>query len=484
MMQTATNQMEACGFGGMMWAHDFNLFDGLSGVTLADYQNIINQYYFGPSSTPTPSNTPTPSATLPPSPTPTPITAQTISSQVNSSSSDAEERISSGAVDLTSSDMELGADGSNPQIVGLRFASVNIPKAAGIINAYLEFEVDETGSSATSVTISGENADNPLLFTTGNKNISNRLKTASQVAWNNIPAWNTVNAKQQSPDISSIISEIVTRQGWLPGNSLVIMISGRGRRTGESYNGETAAAVKLFITYSSEPPPTPTMTLIPTITPTPSVTLTPTQPPISTLTPHPSNTTIPTATLPPSPTPTAVVSTAVSSRVNSSSDDAEERISNGRIDLTSSDLELGADGSNLQIVAMRFKNIQIPQSSTIVNASLEFEVDEVTTANTSVTISGQYSDHASNFTTGTKNISLRPQTSSQVPWSNILSWNTVSSKQQSPDISSIISEIVSRPGWIQGNSLVITISGSGRRTAESFNGESANAPKLTVIYKN
>src|SRR3990167_8763375 len=90
----------------------------------------------------------------------------------------------------------------------------------------------------------------------------------------------------------------------------------------------------------------------------------------------------------------------------------------------------------------------------------------------------------SNFTTGTKNISLRPQTSSQVPWSNILSWNTVSSKQQSPDISSIISEIVSRPGWIQGNSLVITISGSGRRTAESFNGESANAPKLTVIYKN
>ena len=434
--------------------------------------------------TPTPSNTPTPSPTLPPTPTPTPVTVQTISYQVNSSSADAEERISSGAVDLTSSDMELGADGSNPQIVGLRFASVNIPKAAGIINAYLEFEVDETGSSATSVTISGENADNPLLFTTGNKNISNRLKTASQVAWNNIPAWNTVNAKQQSPDISSIISEIVTRQGWLPGNSLVIMISGSGRRTGESYNGETAAAVKLFITYSSEPPPTPTMTLTPTITPTPSVTLTPTQTPIPTLTPPPSNTPIPTATLPPSPTPTAVVSTAVSSRVNSSSDDAEERISNGRIDLTSSDLELGADGSNLQIVAMRFNNIQIPQSSTIVNASLEFEVDEVTTANTSVTISGQYSDHASNFTTGTKNISLRPQTSSQVPWSNILSWNTVSSKQQSPDISSIISEIVSRPGWIQGNSLVITISGSGRRTAESFNGESANAPKLTVIYKN
>ena len=207
-----------------------------------------------PALTPTPTTdpfAPTPTATLPPTPTPTPVTSQTVSSQVSSPSADAEERISSGSIDLTSSDLELGADGSNPQIVGMRFASLNIPNGATVINAYLEFEVDETGSSATSVTISGEKADNPAVFTTANKNISNRLKTVSQIPWNNIPAWNTVNAKQQSPDISSIISEVVSRPGWTQGNSLVITISGSGRRTAESFNGEAANAPKLTVTYSN-----------------------------------------------------------------------------------------------------------------------------------------------------------------------------------------------------------------------------------------
>jgi hypothetical protein len=44
MMQTAAKQMQACGMQGMYWAHDSNLYDGVSGVTLQDYANVIAQY--------------------------------------------------------------------------------------------------------------------------------------------------------------------------------------------------------------------------------------------------------------------------------------------------------------------------------------------------------------------------------------------------------------------------------------------------------
>jgi hypothetical protein len=44
MMQTAAQQMQACRFQGLMWAHDVNLYDGTSGVTLIDYMATIAQY--------------------------------------------------------------------------------------------------------------------------------------------------------------------------------------------------------------------------------------------------------------------------------------------------------------------------------------------------------------------------------------------------------------------------------------------------------
>ena len=50
----------------------------------------------------------------------------TIQSRVAASSDDAEER-PSGSVLLTSSDLELTLDGSNQQVVGMRFTGLNIP---------------------------------------------------------------------------------------------------------------------------------------------------------------------------------------------------------------------------------------------------------------------------------------------------------------------------------------------------------------------
>jgi hypothetical protein len=56
--------------------------------------------------------------------------------------------------------------------------------------------------------------------------------------------------------------------------------------------------------------------------------------------------------------------------------------------------------------------------------------------------------------------------------------------QRTPDIASLIQEIVNLTEWLEGNSLVIIITGNetNRRAAESYNGDQAGAPLLHVEY--
>lgn len=54
--------------------------------------------------------------------------------------------------------------------------------------------------------------------------------------------------------------------------------------------------------------------------------------------------------------------------------------------------------------------------------------------------------------------------------------------QRTPDLSSIVQEIMDRPGWSGGNSLVIIITGTGEWVAESYNGDPRGAPLLHVEY--
>jgi hypothetical protein len=170
-------------------------------------------------------------------------------------------------------------------------------------------------------------------------------------------------------------------------------------------------------------------------------------------------------------------------RVNASSDDAEEKPS-GSVGLTSSDLELVYDGGDQQ-VGMRFNGVAIPPGATIVDAYVQFQVDETTSpAGTSLTIEGQAADDPPTFSSSSNNISSRPRTSDPVPWTPP-TWTTTGAAgpdQRTPNIASVIDKIVKRSGWVSGNSLVIIITGTGERVAESYNGRSGAAPLLHVEY--
>jgi hypothetical protein len=161
------------------------------------------------------------------------------------------EESSTGKMYLNSNDLELVYDGNN-QVVGIRFSKVNIPKGATITNAYIQFSVDEASSQATALSIQGEANPNSASFTTKTHNISSRLRTFKSATWSPV-AWLQLKAKgldQRTPNLAPIVQEIVNQQGWVAGNSLVMIITGTGKRVAEAYEVDHAGAPLLHIEYS------------------------------------------------------------------------------------------------------------------------------------------------------------------------------------------------------------------------------------------
>jgi hypothetical protein len=175
--------------------------------------------------------------------------------RVGAYSDDAEEALN-GEVLLTSTDLELINDSEwrGEQIVGLRFNGPDIPKGATVLNAYIQFRVDETSSETTSLRIAGEDVDHAATFRTSAKDISSRVRTEAEVVWT--PAtWTTVGEaglNQRTPDLSSIIYEIINRPGWTPGNSMTFLIAGTGKRVAVAYDGDRYGAPFLHVEYGSE----------------------------------------------------------------------------------------------------------------------------------------------------------------------------------------------------------------------------------------
>jgi hypothetical protein len=175
---------------------------------------------------------------------------------------------------------------------------------------------------------------------------------------------------------------------------------------------------------------------------------------------------------------------ALDRRIANGADDAEQSVSGGSMSLTSSDLELVTDGSTVQLVGLRFPNLGVPQGATIVEAFVQLQVDEVSTGAASLLIQGQAADSAPAFTSTSGNLGSRPRTAAAVAWSPPAwpSTGAAGAEQRTPDLAAIVQEIVDRPGWAEGGALALIVSGSGRRTAEAYEGSASAAALLRVVH--
>ncbi|MBN1804457.1 MAG: hypothetical protein JW837_04340 [Sedimentisphaerales bacterium] len=167
--------------------------------------------------------------------------------RVSSGNDDAEENVSSGGIDLTSSDLEIFDDGGL-QVIGLRFVDIPIPKGAVVDNAFIEITCDETkgGTLPVSILIEGQLNPNPPEFAGNTKNITNRPVTAANVVW--VPVnWTEEGQTARSSNITSVIQEIIDQDGWAMGNALVLILRddpdnpSEGVRCAESASDPSAA---------------------------------------------------------------------------------------------------------------------------------------------------------------------------------------------------------------------------------------------------
>lgn len=462
-----------------------------------------------------------PGAGLPPAPT----TTQTVEARIAASTDDVEEH-PSGSMENNSSDLEMTLE-ADVQKVGLRFPGLQIPQGSTITAAWIQFTVDETSSDATALTIRGEASDNAAAFTSASGNVTARALTAASASWSP-NAWTTVGAAgldQRTSDISTVIQEIVNRPGWQWQGALAIVITGSGKRVAEAFDGSPTQAALLHVEFApSGPPPNqaPVAQLSVSVAASPALTVdasaagsTDTDAdPIATYTfswgdgtpntvvNHPTVTAshtyaaAGTYTVTLTATDTGGLSSApvtrsvtlfppgvsgFEARVAASADDAEESAS-GSVSLTGVGLELTTDTSN-QTVGMRWTGVTIPPGAVITSAWIQFSARIADTQTTSLSFWGEAANSATAFTTTSGSISARPRTSVSVPWSpGAWAVGEAGPNQRTPDLTTVVQQVVSRSGWASGNALAIIVTGSGRRGAWAFNGSAAQAPLLHIEY--
>ncbi|RWD68051.1 MAG: RTX toxin [Mesorhizobium sp.] len=170
-------------------------------------------------------------------------------------------------------------------------------------------------------------------------------------------------------------------------------------------------------------------------------------------------------------------------RVATAGDDVEEKGS-GTIGTNINDLELGYDSSTRQTVGIRFTGIDIPQGAIITSAYIQFQANEVKIDAASLLIQGDDTDDASPFTTAAFNVSSLPRTTASTAWTPD-PWTTIGEQglaERTPDLSAIVQEIVDRSGWAALNDMAFLITGTGTRTADSYEYNPAGAPLLHIEY--
>ena len=187
---------------------------------------------------------------------------------------DVEEEVPGGSVDFSSSDLEMPYEGegqSNLQAIGIRFLNVNVPKGAGVSNAYIEFTVDETkgGTEPVSLIIEGELSPDAADFST-TAIVTNRPTTTEKVVW--VPSnWINVGDVHETVNIAPVINEIIQQPGWAKGNALVIIIRddpdnpSLGIRCVEAGPGDDSAMLHIewSFAYAREPIPEDSQTDVP-----------------------------------------------------------------------------------------------------------------------------------------------------------------------------------------------------------------------------
>jgi Secretion system C-terminal sorting domain len=437
----------------------------------------------------------------------------TKNSRVDQNSDDAEQR-SDGSVSISSDDLELIRDASN-QIVGLRFDNPGIAPGTILSSAFIHFTVDETNNTnPCNLTIYGEKNISSATFSTSNNNISTRVKTSSSASWSP-GTWSAVGDNglaQRSTDIAPVLQEIINLNGYTANTPFTIIIEGVGRRVAVAHDKSAINAPLLSVSYQINLPdsdgdgvcnaddqcvgPEPVspcndanpqtfddevnLNCICVGKPYGCPTLLANVGDVcNDFNPQTYNDVVTENCICQG---SPIVQSSLCVPISNSADDSEQK-SNGTCSITSSDLELAKDNGDTQLIGLRFRNLDLQQGTIIGDSYLQFTVDKSNNVNPCVlTIRGELNSNPAVFNITNNNIGNRPLTAASVQWSP-QQWpvnGAAGIAQRTPNIQSIIQEIVNQSGFNENSALALIITGEGLRQAVAYDGNSNNAAELCM----
>jgi len=167
-----------------------------------------------------------------------------------------------GGVELESGDLEMCTEAENyRQIVGVIFRNIQIPIGATITNAYVQFYCDDTNDETITVDIQGAKEANAAApFTDVPYNLSAHTRTDAKVEWTPVPWTDAMlllaGEEQKTPDIKSVIQEIIEIPGWAPGNNIMIFVTDlenwvKSHRQAVTYDENPEKASVLNVTFTT-----------------------------------------------------------------------------------------------------------------------------------------------------------------------------------------------------------------------------------------
>lgn len=170
--------------------------------------------------------------------------------------------------------------------------------------------------------------------------------------------------------------------------------------------------------------------------------------------------------------------------INNNSDDANERVSNGSMDLNDDRVRIVRDGSNCTYAGLRFTNINMIADSVSFAQIRFYTKDDSYGEGTTVTINGQSATNASAFSSSNYDISNRSTTNSAQSWAliNLNKDNTI----YTSDVSAIMREIMTTNSWTSSNALAFIFSDNTCNNSSPYmnfysrNKSSSKQPSLEV----
>lgn len=385
----------------------------------------------------------------------------TVDVRVSRDSSDAEETVSNGSMYIGSSDLELTWDG-HTQIIGIRFRGVDIPSGVTITNAYIEFTTDEANNDDNvdgTLTIEGEDVGDARWYEDIAYNISSRPRTSASAQWvlNNSNEWENVGDTAQSPDLRTIVQEIVDRGDWSSGNDMAFIISGSGKRVADSHDGSSSKAPLLHVEY--------TEAVGAGIAVEPAASL-------GAWSYEGMNADQTSFVLSNSGNaPLTYTITDDASWVNCATNCTGTLAPNETV-------AVQVSFSNYTLAVDNYYGHFTIADDNDANNSLEYDVilavREVTTGATC----GDVPIYAEDLVDPAILVLLDVSGSMK----SMMPLTSSASNPITPDLRNVVQEIVDQAGWVSGNNMAFVISGTGKRVVESYDGVSSAAPLLAVEY--